>query len=259
MADAVSSLLSDVRRRFVVSEVSVVAGPDDVSLAGEHPVPGAGSEHAGRRLLDFLAAPGGAEVTLFCVSGGASSLCVAARAAARPRRPGDDLGARPEPGMGHHAAEPGARGDVVDRRRSGPSSRSHPSIAVPRHGRQRRRWRSWVASGAHLRLSPSAAERGQIVDGLRPLPEDVARRLEAGLARRDELMAGPVTTDHENRVLVEPGAGACASCWGPRGRGAWRRTPSERSVPRSRTSCPTSRGSWPRRRRGSSASPGSAR
>ncbi len=77
MADAVSSVLGTVRRRFVVSEISVAEGPDDVSLAGEHPVPGAGSEIAGRRLLEFLAAPSDAEVTLFCVSGGASSLCVA--------------------------------------------------------------------------------------------------------------------------------------------------------------------------------------
>ena len=206
MADAVSSVLSSVRRRFIVSEIAVVAGPDDVCLAGEHPVPGPGSELAGRRILDFLAAPGDAGVTLFCVSGGASSLCVAP---APPLDP-DDLAV-----IWDRAVEKGWDITRLNRARAATSLIS--GGAVLRHVRTPRSrslvmvdnvvgGAAWVASGLTYEFRPTAAERGEIVTELGPLPERIERRFAAGLSRRDDLMAGPVTTDHENRVLVEPDA-----------------------------------------------------
>jgi hydroxypyruvate reductase len=77
MADAVESRWGRrVRRRLVVSEVGRDGDAGDV-VVGEHPVPGPGSARAGRALEEFLAESTNASTTLFLVSGGASSLCVA--------------------------------------------------------------------------------------------------------------------------------------------------------------------------------------
>ncbi len=65
-----------VRRQLIVSEIALEDdGP--ATLVGEHPIPGARSERAGQSLIDFLRAPSDAVTTVFLVSGGASSLCVA--------------------------------------------------------------------------------------------------------------------------------------------------------------------------------------
>ncbi len=204
MADAVSSVLGTVRRRFVVSEISVAEGPGDVSLAGEHPVPGAGSEIAGRRLREFLTAPSDAEVTLFCVSGGASSLCVA---------PAPPLGLEDLAVIWDRAIEKGWDITRLNRVRAATSLISGGAVL-----RQVRTARSlslvmvdnvgggaaWVASGLTYEFDPDATERGEIVTELGPWPGAVERRLVAGLSRRAELMAEPVATDHENRIVVEP-------------------------------------------------------
>ncbi|MDE3065017.1 MAG: DUF4147 domain-containing protein, partial [Acidobacteriota bacterium] len=78
MCGAASRLLGQrVRRRFVVSDVPAESDPGVLALIGEHPVPGRHSEEAGYRLFEFLERTDGADTTVFLVSGGASSVCVA--------------------------------------------------------------------------------------------------------------------------------------------------------------------------------------
>jgi glycerate-2-kinase len=67
-----------IHREFVVSDHAArhgeVAG---TVFIGEHPVPGEGSLRAGRAVISFLESDDHAALTLFLISGGASSLCVA--------------------------------------------------------------------------------------------------------------------------------------------------------------------------------------
>ncbi len=206
MADAASSVLDNVRRRLVVSEISTHAGSHGASLAGEHPVPGSGSVEAGKRLLDFLAAPTDAEVTLFCVSGGASSLCVVPA----PPLGLDDLAVIWRRALVQgwditrlntvRAATSAIGGGAILRRVRTPRSRSLVMVDNVAGGA------AWVASGLTYDFKPSAAERDEVVRALGALPEGVAERLGAGLEARAALMGEPIATAHENRVLVEPGA-----------------------------------------------------
>jgi len=78
MALAAQTVLgSRVARTIIVSEVRAKSDrSEDRVLIGEHPIPGAGSLHAGREVTSFLTSDGHADTTLLLVSGGASSLCV---------------------------------------------------------------------------------------------------------------------------------------------------------------------------------------
>lgn len=67
-----------IRREILVSDHGAQYGdsPEPV-LIGEHPVPGEGSLRAGAAVVSFLESSDSADTTLFLISGGASSLCVA--------------------------------------------------------------------------------------------------------------------------------------------------------------------------------------
>lgn len=71
-AATVRSLGDRVARVLVVSEQGSSA-----EVVGDHPMPGARSAVAGRTMLTFLDASSGGALTIFLVSGGASSLAVA--------------------------------------------------------------------------------------------------------------------------------------------------------------------------------------
>jgi glycerate-2-kinase len=67
-----------IHSEFVVSDHGAQHGDSaDTVLIGEHPVPGEGSLRAGTAVVSFLERNDHAETTLFLISGGASSLCVA--------------------------------------------------------------------------------------------------------------------------------------------------------------------------------------
>jgi glycerate-2-kinase len=67
-----------IRREFLVSDHADRHGDSvDSVLIGEHPVPGEGSLRAGAAVVSFLESSDRADTTLFLISGGASSLCVA--------------------------------------------------------------------------------------------------------------------------------------------------------------------------------------
>jgi glycerate-2-kinase len=79
MTHAVSTVLDGrIHREFLVSDRGARYGDsEDTVIIGEHPVPGEGSLRAGRAVVSFLERDDHAETTLFLISGGASSLCVA--------------------------------------------------------------------------------------------------------------------------------------------------------------------------------------
>jgi glycerate 2-kinase len=67
-----------VCREILVTDHGAQRGePLDTVLIGEHPVPGEGSLRAGKAVISFLERDDHADTTLFLISGGASSLCVA--------------------------------------------------------------------------------------------------------------------------------------------------------------------------------------
>jgi glycerate 2-kinase len=73
-----TALTGRVRREIVVSDRGTEPGDSiDTVLIGEHPVPGEGSLRAGKSVVSFLERQDHADTTLFLISGGASSLCVA--------------------------------------------------------------------------------------------------------------------------------------------------------------------------------------
>jgi glycerate 2-kinase len=78
MGDAARAVLGErVCRRIVISDVGDESDrSEDLVLLGEHPIPGGGSLHAGRGVTTFLERDRPADLTLFLLSGGASSLCV---------------------------------------------------------------------------------------------------------------------------------------------------------------------------------------
>jgi glycerate 2-kinase len=79
MALAARTVLAGrVCREILVTDHGAQRGePLDTVLIGEHPVPGEGSLRAGKAVISFLERDDHADTTLFLISGGASSLCVA--------------------------------------------------------------------------------------------------------------------------------------------------------------------------------------
>jgi glycerate 2-kinase len=66
-----------IRREILVSDHGSASASAGAVLLGEHPVPGDGSLGAGSAVVSFLGRDDHADTTLFLISGGASSLCVA--------------------------------------------------------------------------------------------------------------------------------------------------------------------------------------
>jgi glycerate-2-kinase len=78
MADAARAVLGErVCQSIVISDAGDESDTsEETVLIGEHPVPGEGSLRAGSAVRTFLERDGSGDVTLFLLSGGASSLCV---------------------------------------------------------------------------------------------------------------------------------------------------------------------------------------
>ena len=207
MASAARDALGQrVRRQLVIVDEGPAFSFDaNVEyVIGEHPRPGLGSLMAGERLVAFLDEGHRADVTIFLISGGASSLC------ALPQSPMDleDLhelfdavlasGADITTLNQLRAATSGIAGGAVLRHVRSPRSLALIMVDNVVSGER------WVASGLTYDFEP---ERGEVESLLRrigreggPLAEIILEACE----RRRDVMHQPVTTVHDNRVVAEP-------------------------------------------------------
>ncbi len=207
MGDAARSALgARVNRRLVISDASGAARrtDDDAVIVGEHPVPGAGSLAAAHHLVAFLREPTGAELTLFLVSGGASSLCA---------WPADPLGLdglaelwRAALGAGVdittlnrlRAATSMIAGGAVLREVTTPRSRTLIMVDNVVSGAP------WVASGLTYEFTPSTTEVAELLERVAIPAGPLATRVEAAAVSRRAVMRRPVTTRHDNLVVADP-------------------------------------------------------
>jgi glycerate 2-kinase len=211
MCEAASTVLGRrVRRRYVACDGPWTPSALDVAVVGEHPVPGGGSVRAGRRLLEFLDEGAGAHHTVFLVSGGASSICVAP---CPPVTRGDldvvwghALASGWDIGRLNHvrAATSLLGGGAVLRRVRSARSRSLIMVDNVHDGAR------WVASGLTFDFRPGERDRAAILEDLAGVPEPVRGRVARSMARRDEIMAVTRVPVHRNLTLVEPGAALAA-------------------------------------------------
>lgn len=204
MAAAADAWLGARRgRRLVVADERHDADGPDV-LVGEHPVPGPGSVAAGAALVDFLDTDTTADVTLFLVSGGASSLC----ALPAPPLGLDDLAA-----LWDAALASGADITTLNQVRAATSAIA--GGAVLRHVRTARSTSlilvdnvlsgaPWVASGLTYDFAPDESSLEGLLTAIGVDATPLGARLRAAARARAVLLAAPPPTRHENLVLAEP-------------------------------------------------------
>ena len=208
MAACVRDLLgARLHRQFVVTDDDTVAGAgalDDGVLVGDHPVPGERSLEAGRRLVGFLDETTEAVLTLFLISGGASSLC------ALPEAP---IGLDELAAIWRAALRSGV--DITTLNQLRASTSSIAGGAILRHVRTSRSLSlimvdnvvsgpSWVASGLTYDFSPDLGDVATLLERVGLDRDPLSREVLEASARRRVAMARPVTTSHENRVVAEP-------------------------------------------------------
>lgn len=206
MADAASSALGErLRRRLVICDEASARTRErtpDV-LVGEHPIPGAGSLNAGRALVAFLDEATRAHCTLFLLSGGASSLCVA---------PESPLTLRDLRGVWDAAVTSGA--DITTLNQLRASSSAIAGGRVLSHVRSARSLSlilvdnvisgpSWVASGLTYDYRPTGEEVTALLERIGLVETPLGRRVLEASMNRERAMTIP-TTHHENVVLAEP-------------------------------------------------------
>lgn len=208
MAAATRSILGDrVRRRLIVcdSESASLDPPDPDVLVGEHPIPGEGSRYAARALLAFLGAGTEAELTLFLVSGGASSLC------SWPETP---LEMSDLQRVWAAALENGVDITTLNKVRAATSAIA--GGAILRHVRTKRSrslimvdnvvsGAEWVGSGLTYEYAPERGEIESLIEQIGLDQDPLGDELRAAFERRTTSMAAPVTCAHENTVVADPG------------------------------------------------------
>ena len=208
MAEAVCIALGDqVRQGFVVVDddvdVTTLAIPRCEVMVGQHPLPGNKSLATGRRLIDFLEQSDGRAVTVFLISGGASSLC------AVPQTPVglDDLA----------SIWRGALANAVDITRLNQLRALTSGIAggrVLRHVRSTRSVSlimvdnvvsgpSWVASGLTYEYQPPPDEVLGLLEDVGLSNSDVGQRVMQAYEERSRTMTA-LSSAHRNVVVAEP-------------------------------------------------------
>ena len=187
----------------VARVLAIGEAPGAGVLVGDHPRPGARSRAAGARLIDFLEAGGPSALTLFLVSGGASSLAVAPVAPVTVA----DLAA-----LFDAAASRGADvvtlnrlraavswlggGAVLDHVRT-PASLALVLVDVAAGGAQ------WVASALTYDYRPDDAEVAALLEVVGLTHSALAQRVREAAATRRGALGTPA--HHTNLVLLEPG------------------------------------------------------
>jgi glycerate 2-kinase len=193
------------RQLIVCDEQSALMEPVGADVViGEHPVPGAGSWRAGRRLLDFLGGATDADCTLFLLSGGASSLCVWPE----PPLEVSDLRALWEAALASgadittlnqiRAATSRIAGGGVLRHVRTPRSQSLILVDNVISGAR------WVASGLTYDYTPTPDEVASLVARIDLTGSLLAERLLGAFEHRLVSMAAPVRAAHENLVVAQP-------------------------------------------------------
>lgn len=206
MANACHVVLGDhVLRTFIVTDEGKWAPSYDAQvMIGSHPLVSDASVAAGARLIDFLGQKTSASITVFLVSGGASSLC------ALPLEPltGTDLHSLWD-------AAVGAGLDITILNQLRAATSAIAGGLVLRHVRTRRSislimvdnvvsGEEWVASGLTYDFGPSSAELVALVNQLNRSASPLAERLlEAGEHRRT-MTTVPIGVAHENVVIAAP-------------------------------------------------------
>jgi len=173
---------------------------------GEHPVPGQGSLRAGRALIDFLEAPTIADTTLFLVSGGTSSICVAplspieladVRAIWRAALvAGFDI---TELNTLRAATSELSGGRVLGHVRTG-SSRALVMVDNVVSGAE------WVASGLTYDHPIPGDAVESLLARLTSIDAGLAAKIRVAHVAREAARRHPTWPDHRNVVLIEPTA-----------------------------------------------------
>ena len=205
MTDAASVALGErVARRLIVSDGLHDPREDAVVVVGEHPVPGVGSLAAAQRLIAFLGETTDAQLTLFLVSGGASSLCA---------WPADPLGLDGLALLWRAALAAGVDITTLNRLRAATSmiaggavlrsvttARSRTLIMVDNvvSGAP------WVASGFTYEYRVTPQEVADLLERVNVPPGPLAERVEAAAATRRAVMRAEPATHHHNLVVADP-------------------------------------------------------
>ena len=209
MASATSLLLGPrVSRQLVITDELMgntnEGGAGVELLVGDHPIAGPASERAGRRLLEFLGTSA-SDLTLFLLSGGASSLC------AYPQAPLtiDDLAA-----VWDVALRRGLDITTLNQLRAATSMIGGGRIL--RHVRSKHSatllmvdnvvsGARWVASGLTYEFVPDDQQFATLLERFSLEDSSLARRLWAAHTQRTAAMTEVGSGHHENRVAAEPG------------------------------------------------------
>lgn len=207
MAHCAEQILgSRVHRRLIVSDRNgaLDTHDDPTVLWGEHPIPGPASLHAARALVEFLDAQTHGDVTLFLISGGASSLCA---------WPSSPLTLEDLEGLWRAALASGA--DITTLNMTRAATSNIAGGAILRHV-QSATSRSlimvdnvvsgapWVASGLTYRYEPSPAQVESLLEALGLSSAPLGDSLRSAYAHRSRHLSEPVSTLHENVVVASP-------------------------------------------------------
>ena len=195
-----------VQRRLVITDAAGGSRrrDDDDVMIGEHPVPGPGSLAAAHRLVAFLEGHSDAELTVFLVSGGASSLCA---------WPADPLGLDGLAELWRAALSAGLDITTLNQLRAATSMIAGGAVlrsVATAHSRSLIMVDNvvsgapWVASGLTYEYVPSPHDLSELLEaaGVRgPL----AARVEAAATTRRTVMDVPARSNHDNVVVADPG------------------------------------------------------
>lgn len=207
MAQSAEQILgSRVQRRLIITDYDEARSTHDDPeiLIGDHPVPGIASLEAGRALVAFLDAHSHADITLFLISGGASSLCA---------WPSPPLNLEDLHELWRAALVAGVNITTLNQVRAGTSNiaggavlrhvksaSSHSLIMVDNvvSGAQ------WVASGLTYRHEMNATKFEDLLKQLDLVDTPLGRSLRDAYAHRSRLLTRPITTRHRNDVIARP-------------------------------------------------------
>jgi glycerate 2-kinase len=202
MAAAVRATMGDRCHRQIVVSDGTVPGEEGV-LVGEHPIPGAKSLRAGQSVVTFLESANHADVTLFLMSGGASSLCVVPS----PPLTLDDLG-----DIWQGALRVGV--DITTLNKIRATSSLIAGGAVLRHVRSRHSaslvlvdnvvsGAQWVGSAMTYDYVPSSEEVEALWNAI-GASATLRAKLGVAFANRTSLMSRRGGPSHQNLVVGEP-------------------------------------------------------
>ncbi len=193
------------RRQFLVvaDDDGEISGPGAGVMVGDHPVPSARSLAAGRGLVAFLD-ESSADVTLFLISGGASSVCAWPAGALGVVELGEIWRAALAAGVDIttlnqlRAATSRIAGGAILRHVRTPRSLSLIMVDNVVSGPQ------WVASALTYEYRPSLADVSRLVRSIGQSGTNLEAAIVSAFEDRRSVWAEPMTTAHQNRTVAEP-------------------------------------------------------